>query len=403
MSKIKILNDPIYGLVSFPFEFIYDLIDHPYFQRLRRIQQLGMSSIVYPGATHSRFHHALGALHLCDRLINNLMVKGVGITEEEHEASLIAVLLHDIGHGPYSHALEHELIGVSHEVITLHIMNRLNDQYNGRLSLAIEIFTRKYYKSFLSQIISSQLDVDRMDYLNRDSFYTGVAEGIIGYDRIIKMMNVCDNQLVVEEKGLYSVEKFLLSRHFMYQQVYLHKAALSADHMLKLFFTKYKEYIANQEEHALSILDRLIHPTFNIHIEDQLSLFLQIDDADLIVLIKKFLYHEDIPMRILSNGIINRRLFGISAKDKPFAQNEINQIVRLGCKNTNIPDALFRSLVSMSQESINLYNQQDEIKILKKNSSSFVTFDKTSRLNLYLGYSEMHFITYPKEDISDLL
>jgi len=399
MSKIKIFNDPIYGLVSYPYEFIYELIDHPYFQRLRRIQQLGMSSIVYPGATHTRFHHALGALHLCDRLISNLKLKGITITPEEHEATLIAILLHDIGHGPYSHALEHELIPVHHEVLTLRIMEALNQEFDHKLDLALAIFKKEYHKDFLSQMISGQLDVDRMDYLNRDSFYTGVAEGIIGYDRIIKMMDVRDNQLVVEEKGIQSVEKFLLSRYFMYQQVYLHKAALTADHMLKLFFNEYKAILPEIGTHIFpdTPLIRLIRSNKEqVDAAEQLQLFLEIDDSDIITLLKSCLRSGDVVLRNLSSGLINRKLFGVTTKDSPFSTDDIEAIVRNGAKLTGLGIHNYSKLVNLGKEKSALYERKDEILILQKNGDSVVTFGNISRLNSYQGDEPLYFMTYPK-------
>ncbi|MFM8370842.1 MAG: HD domain-containing protein, partial [Bacteroidota bacterium] len=222
-SRKKIFNDPVYGFVSVPGGLLLGLIDHPFFQRLRRIRQLGLAPFVYPGALHTRFHHALGALHLMQESIETLRQKGVLITDEEAEAACAAILLHDIGHGPFSHALEHTLVEMHHEQISLWIMEELNKQFDGKLELAISIFNDQYPKKFLHQLVSGQLDMDRMDYLNRDSFFTGVSEGVIGYDRIIKMLDVHDGQLVVEEKGIYSVEKFLIARRLMYWQVYLHK------------------------------------------------------------------------------------------------------------------------------------------------------------------------------------
>ena len=233
MNKRKIFNDPVYGFISIPFEIIYDIIEHPYFQRLRRINQLGLSSLVYPGANHSRFQHTLGAVHLMGKALEVLRNKGHQITNEEAEAVTIAILLHDIGHGPYSHTLEQSIVNeVHHEQISLYFFEELNKTLNGRLSLAIKIFKNEYPKRFLNQLVSGQLDVDRLDYLIRDSFYTGVAEGVIGYDRIIQMLDVHDDNLVVEEKGIYSIEKFIVSRRLMYWQVYLHKTSLSAEHMM---------------------------------------------------------------------------------------------------------------------------------------------------------------------------
>ena len=226
-NKLKIFNDPIYGFITIPNSQIFDLIEHKYFQRLRRITQMGLSYLVYPGANHTRFHHAIGCMHLMQKAVNVLRFKGVTISEEEEDALYIAILLHDIGHGPFSHAMEHSIVnGISHEEISLLFMEYLNEQFNGSLTLAIKIFKGDYERPFLCQLISSQLDMDRADYLKRDSFYTGVAEGNINSERLITMLNVSDNNLVVEEKGIYSVEKFLVARRFMYWQVYLHKTGL---------------------------------------------------------------------------------------------------------------------------------------------------------------------------------
>lgn len=398
MSKIKIFNDPIYGLVSFPYEFIYTLIDHPYFQRLRRIQQLGMSSIVYPGATNSRFHHALGALHLCDRLITNLKIKGVDITDEEHEATLIAILLHDVGHGPYSHALEGEIIKVHHEELTIQIMNRLNKEYDGRLSMAIDIFMKRYPKKYLSEIISGQIDVDRMDYLSRDSFYTGVAEGIIGYDRIIKMMDVYDNQLVIEEKGLHSIEKFLLSRYFMYQQVYLHKTALAADHMLKVFFKEYKVEIGNGNiTNTSSSLYKLLDPNNDLNQEETLSHFINIDDSDVMSCIKSFIGHDNTVLAYLADGLLNRKILGIITKYKPLEKAEIDALIKEGAKKAGLEKEIFVKMVNLGQETSILYEEKDEIKILVKKPLGIVTFGSLSRLKMYQSPHSLYFVTYPKE------
>ena len=398
MSKIKIFNDPIYGLVSFPYEFIYTLIDHPFFQRLRRIQQLGMSSIVYPGATHSRFHHALGALHLCDRLITNLKLKGVDITDEEHEATLIAILLHDVGHGPYSHALEGEIIHVHHEELTIQIMNRLNVEYDGRLNMAIDIFMKRYSKKFLSEIISGQIDVDRMDYLSRDSFYTGVAEGIIGYDRIIKMMDVYDNQLVIEEKGLHSIEKFLLSRYFMYQQVYLHKTALAADHMLKVFFKEYKLEIAKGNiTNARSSLYKLLDSKNNLSPENRLTHFINIDDSDVMSSIKASLAHDNPVLAYLAEGLLNRKILGIITKYKPLEKHEIDALISEGKKKAGLEEEIFVKMVNLGQETSVLYEEKDEINILTKKPEGIVTFGSLSRLKMYHNPQSLYFVTYPKE------
>ena len=241
-NKLKILNDPIYGFIRIPNSLIFDIIEHASFQRLRRVSQMGLSNLVYPGANHTRFHHALGCLHLMQKAINVLIVKGVKISKKEETALCIAILLHDIGHGAFSHALEHSIVtGITHEEISLKYMEQLNKDFEGKLDLAIEIFTGKYHRLFLQQLISSQLDIDRLDYLKRDSFYTGVAEGNISSDRLIAMMNVVNDELVVEKKGIYSVEKFLIARRLMYWQVYLHKTSLVAEHMLVKVLMRAKE------------------------------------------------------------------------------------------------------------------------------------------------------------------
>ena len=241
-NKLKILNYPIYGFIRIPNSLIFDIIEHPSFQRLRRVSQMGLSNLVYPCANHTRFHHALGCLHLMQKAINVLTVKGVKISKDEESALCIAILLHDIGHGAFSHALEHSIVtGITHEEISLKYMEQLNEEFEGQLDLAIKIFTGKYHRLFLQQLISSQLDIDRLDYLKRDSFYTGVAEGNISSDRLIAMMNVLNDELVIEKKGIYSVEKFLIARRLMYWQVYLHKTSLVAEHMLVKVLMRAKE------------------------------------------------------------------------------------------------------------------------------------------------------------------
>ena len=244
-NKRKIFNDPVHGFITIPYELIFDIIEHPYFQRIRRIQQLGFSNYVYPGANHTRFHHALGAFHLMRKAISILKVKGHEISADEELAALVAILLHDIGHGPFSHTLEHILIkGVSHEEISKIYMHRLNDHFEGKLTMAIEIFQGTYHKKFLHQLVSSQLDVDRLDYLTRDSFFTGVNEGVISYDRIIEMMNVSNDELVIEQKGIYSIENFIIARRLMYWQVYLHKTVVCVEQMLIKAIERAKELIA---------------------------------------------------------------------------------------------------------------------------------------------------------------
>jgi uncharacterized protein len=313
INKNKIINDPLHGFLTIPTDLIYDVVQHPYFQRLRRIRQLGMSDWVYPGATHTRFHHALGALNLTLQAMQALQRKGIAISAQEYEATALAILLHDIGHGPYSHTLEHTLIQeVHHEDISSRIMQRLNVEFEGKLDLAIRIFQHQYpEKPFLSQLISGQLDMDRLDYLLRDSFYTGVSEGIVGAERIISMLHVSQGQLVVEEKGIYSVEKFLIARRLMYWQVYLHKTVIAADALL-VSILKRARYLALRG-HGLGAYHPLLHFLMNdIHSEtfdeEALDLFLVLDDIDIMASVKQWQFHEDPILSVLSGRLLNRKL-----------------------------------------------------------------------------------------------
>lgn len=318
MNKYKIINDPVYGFVNIPSELIFDVLSHPYFQRLRRIRQMGLAEVVYPGATHTRFHHAIGAMHLMQQALDVLLSKGHHITEIEIESALLAILLHDVGHGPFSHTLEATILtGVHHEEVSLKIFHLLNKQYNGRLSKAIEIFKGTYHKHFLHQLVSGQLDADRMDYLNRDSFYTGVAEGVIGYDRIIKMLDVHDDKLVVEEKGIYSIEKFIVSRRLMYWQVYLHKTSISADHMLINVLQRAKDLV-REGKRDLSLSPALEHFIANdislemfLNDDAHLQKFVLLDDTDILFALKMWMVHKDPVLSYLSSSIVNRHLFKI--------------------------------------------------------------------------------------------
>ena len=330
-NKSKIINDPLHGFLALPSAIIYDVIQHPYFQRLRRIRQLGMSEWVYPGATHTRFHHALGALNLTIQAVETLQRKGVHITDEEKEGVSLAILLHDIGHGPYSHTLEHTLIQeVHHEAISLQIMERMNLEFNGKLTVAIEIFKGTYaQKPFLGQLISGQLDMDRLDYLLRDSFYTGVSEGIVGADRIIHMLNVKDGNLVVEEKGIYSVEKFLVARRLMYWQVYLHKTVIAADAMLVSILQRARQ-LAKQGS-TLGTYHPLMHFLFkDIHAsnfdDEALDLFLALDDIDILSSVKQWQFHEDKILSILCNRLLKRQLPKIKIGLEPIGIDMLNLV-----------------------------------------------------------------------------
>ena len=321
-NKSKLINDPLHGFVTLPSALVYDVVQHPYFQRLRRIRQLGMSEWVYPGATHTRFHHALGAMNLMVKALDTLRGKGVEITEEEKEAAILGILMHDIGHGPYSHTLEYTLAqGVNHEDISIMLMERMNIEFGGALRLAIDIFRGDYHKKpFLHQLISGELDMDRLDYLMRDSFYTGVSEGIVGVDRLIHMLNVKDGDLVVEEKGIYSVEKFLVARRLMYWQVYLHKTVIAADALLVSILQRAREMAKTGSTlgsyHPLMhFLFKDVNPDdFN---EEDLDLFVLLDDIDIMSAIKEWQFHEDPILSEMSKRLLRRHLPKIKVQLEP--------------------------------------------------------------------------------------
>jgi HD superfamily phosphohydrolase len=332
LNKKKIINDPVYGFINVPSELVFDLISHPYFQRLRYIKQLGMTHLVYPGALHTRFHHALGAMHLMGLAIEVLRSKGHEITKEEEEGATIAILLHDIGHGPFSHALEHSLVKkIKHEDISMLMMEHLNVKFEGRLTTAIHIFQGKYPKKFLHQLISSQLDLDRMDYLNRDSFFTGVSEGVISFDRIIKMFNVADDHLVIEEKGIYSIEKFLIARRLMYWQVYLHKTVIAGEQLLVKILKRAKELsIKGEILFATPALQHFLRSDLSekdffetgIH----LIQFARLDDQDIFASVKVWCDHNDRILSLLCNMLVNRNLYKIEMGNDPVEKSRVQMI-----------------------------------------------------------------------------
>ena len=331
-NKLKILNDPIYGFITIPNALIYDLIEHPYFQRLRRISQMGLSYLVYPGAHHTRFHHALGCMHLMQKAIHVLRFKGVSLSEKEEQGLLVAILLHDIGHGAFSHALEQSIVkGIHHEELSLKFMEALNVEFEGQLDMAILIFKGEYHRNFLLQLVSSQLDMDRMDYLKRDSFYTGVAEGNINSDRLITMLHVKEDELMMEEKGIYSIEKFIVARRLMYWQVYLHKTGVVAENILKKVLKRAKELVsqgvqvpANKTFSFFLNSDIDIHK-FNL---ETLNLFSKLDDYDVLSAIKEWSDHKDTTLSYLASAIINRKLPKVIVQKKPFSEEEIKEIKR---------------------------------------------------------------------------
>ncbi len=378
MARKKIFNDPVYGFVSVPYGIIFELIEHPYFQRLRRIKQVSMTHFVYPGALHTRFHHALGAFHLMNRAITVLRSKEVPITEAEAEAASIAILLHDIGHGPFSHTLEHSLIEVSHEFLSDLFMQKLNREFDGKLDLAIAIFEDRYSKKFLHQLVSSQLDMDRMDYLNRDSFFTGVYEGVIGYDRIIEMLAVHQGELVVEVKGIYSIEKFLMARRLMYWQVYLHKTVLSAEQMLKQALRRAR-YLVQQGEQVDTppALEFFLNHTlrrqdFEGPRQDELlDRFAALDDFDLVSGLKMWMSHPDAVLRTLACGLIERRLFRLELHNQPVSKSYADSIRRQIANWWKGPEEELEFLFISGRETNRMYNTaEEEIKILHKNGET---------------------------------
>ncbi|CAN5608104.1 HD domain-containing protein [soil metagenome] len=376
INKKKIFNDPVYGFITIPDPLIFDLIEHPWFQRLRRIRQLGLSHLVYPGALHTRFHHALGALHLMGQAIETIRSKGHEITEDEALGAQVAILLHDIGHSPYSHALEHSIVtGISHEKVSLLFMDRLNIIFKGKLSTGIRIFKNEYPKKFLHQLVSSQLDMDRLDYLNRDSFYTGVLEGRIGAQRIIKMLDINNDRLVVEEKGIYSIEKFIIARRLMYWQVYLHKTVLAAEQMLVCILNRAK-YLSQQGAELFAtpifhfFLKNEVHEIDFIKDPTILDKYAKLDDYDIYASIKVWADHEDTVLSRLCSGMVDRSLFKIKLRKEPFFdtdlvlyQERIKDRYRL--KNDELSYFAFLGSISNSA-----YDPKDEqIRILYRDGS----------------------------------
>ncbi|MHA7059165.1 HD domain-containing protein [Aquimarina sp. M1] len=402
-NKLKILNDPIYGFITIPNELIFDLIEHRYFQRLRRISQMGLSYLVYPGAHHTRFHHALGCMHLMQNAVRVLRFKGVSISIEEEDALCVAILLHDIGHGPFSHAMEHSIVNeINHEAISLMFMERINEEFNGSLTLAIQIFKGEYHRQFLHQLISGQLDMDRMDYLKRDSFYTGVAEGNINSERLITMLNVVSDDLVVEEKGIYSVEKFLLARRLMYWQVYLHKTSLVAESLLIRVLKRAKELIdqgkkLNSSKALLFFLENKIAvDNFTVEV---LETFSKLDDYDIISAMKEWGSSEDFVLRNLCNMIIDRDLLKIKIKKKPFSKEKIKKRLDQFKTKNNLSEEEARYFVFTGKISNQAYHQNKQnINILYKSSKIVDIVSATDQFNLKALSKPVtkYFICYPK-------
>lgn len=401
-NRLKVLNDPIYGFIQIPNSLIFDIIEHPYFQRLRRITQMGFSNLVYPGANHTRFHHALGCVYLMDKAVRVLRFKQVIISEEEEIALYIAILLHDIGHGAFSHALEHSIVsGISHEEISLKFMHQLNKEFKGKLDLAIEIFEGKYNRNFLYQLISSQLDIDRLDYLKRDSFYTGVTEGNISSDRLIVMMNVKNDELVIEQKGIYSVEKFLIARRLMYWQVYLHKTGLVAENMLVNVLKRAKELAEKGHElYSSNSLNYFLYHQINQDnfTKDTLAKFSKLDDYDILSAIKEWTNHSDKVLSLLSKMIVNRKLLKIEIQKNPFSKLQINKKKEKFSKIMNLTSDEMNYFVFTQQIINQAYKPEKPIFILNKKGKLKDIAKASDQLNLQALTKPVvkYFICYPK-------
>ena len=386
-NKLKIVNDPVYGFIHIPNEFILDLIEHPYFQRLCRISQMGLSYLVYPGARHTRFHHALGCMYLMQQAIQSLRYKQVEITPEEEEGLYIAILLHDIGHGPFSHAMEHSIVeGISHEEISLAFMEELNRQFEGKLSIAIEIFQKKYHKQFMNQLISSQLDMDRLDYLKRDSFYSGVSEGNINSQRIIAMLTVKDDTLIVEEKGIYSIEEFLVARRLMYWQVYLHKTSIGAEFVLIRILARVKELTQQGKKLPMTtalrffVENHITKETFDRH---ALHLFAQLDDYDIISGLKEWQYGDDWVLAKLSQMILNRDLLRVKLYKSPVEKEKVQELLQETAQQLNISEDLAHYFVFTGEISNTAYRKDEQNILIYTKNNKIVDVTKASdQMNL---------------------
>jgi hypothetical protein len=397
------------GFINLQSEIIFDLIEHPVFQRLRRIKQLGLSYLVFPGANHSRFEHALGASHLMRQAVSALRLKGHEITDAEAEAVTAAILLHDIGHAPFSHVLENTLVEISHEEISLLLMNRLNEHFEGKLNLAIQIFTNKYKKRFLHQLVSSQLDMDRLDYLNRDSFFTGVAEGTVGVERIIKMFNIWNDQLVVDEKGIYSIEKFLISRRLMYWQVYLHKTVVSAESLLINVLKRAKELaIAGVPIYSTPALKIFLENNFSpgdfkkntvVDGKTVLDWYSVLDDNDISISIKEWQSHPDLVLSSLAKSLNNRKLFKIQLQTEPVTKKTEEKILEIITRDITGDKALSKYFLMTGEITNNAYNKHNEKILVLDKTGKTKDMQQASDMNLNALTKTIrkYFLCYPKE------
>ncbi len=401
-SKYPLFNDPIYGFIAIQSELILQLINHPYFQRLRRISQMGLSSLVYPGAHHTRFEHAIGAMHIMQNAITVLTSKGIKISMEEQEAMQIAILLHDIGHGPFSHATEKALLpGVHHEEVSIRVIKMLNKEFDGALDLALQIFRNEYPRKFMHQLVSGQVDVDRLDYLKRDSFYTGVTDGNINTDRIVAMMNVAEERLVFESKGVHSLEKFLLARRLMYWQVYLHKTSLAAELILIKTLTRFRVLLESGNE---TIMDtHVLYPFFKIDKdtplnESILSKYLILDDSDVLSLLKSWVHHEDIVLSSLSKQLINRNLPKVKLQSIPFEEKALEK-KKKRLKHTNLSATILDNFVFTGSVSNQTYISDQAQILLQERSGKINSIAKSID---YLDFEQFskpihkYYLCYPK-------
>jgi hypothetical protein len=405
IKQYKIINDPVHGFINIPGGVILEIIQHPLFQRLKEIKQLGLTNLVYPGACHTRLNHALGAMHLMNEAINILVIKGVSISEEEQEQAMVAILLHDVGHGPFSHALENNILcGVSHEEITLALMKRINREMGGRISMAIDIFTGAYQRKFLHQLVSSQLDVDRLDYLRRDSFFSGVAEGMIGHERIIKMMTVKDNNLVIEEKGIYSVEKFLISRRLMYWQVYLHKTVIAAEQLLVEILKRARELKSASVQipgspALLYFLDKTIDKS-SINDEVVLDMFARLDDTDVMSAIKQWSLNDDKPLSILCRMLVERRLPRIELSKEPFNGITFETLIRELSERSGFSEKEAGYFVKTGEVQNRGYDRGEEnIRILSKRGDTGDIYEISDMLSskAFSQITKKYFLCTPKK------
>ena len=400
-NKFKIINDPVHGFINIPHEILFDVIEHPYFQRLRRISQTGLLNLIFPGATHTRFHHALGAMHLMFTALETLKLKGVQISKEEEKAALLAILLHDIGHGPFSHALENMLMDDwHHEKLSLLLMNKMNEEFNGELSMAIQMFQGKYSRKFFNQLISSQLDVDRLDYLKRDSFYTGVSEGNVNAQRIISMMNVSADELVIDAKGIYSIENFLTARMFMYWQVYYHKTSVLAEFLLVKILARAK-YLVSQGQilPASENLAYFLHKNeFEKATEEDIQRFTELDDNDMIQAIKFWTKNEDVVLSYLCKCIIQRKFPKTLISSKPFEAEFIQDKIR----RTNLKFGLEigSELVDEISRDLLPYNAEEQLIYLLQKNGEKITLDHSENqiLSSFINQPNTKYIlTFPRE------